>query len=346
MEANIESPQAALAKPDEYLLGELTTAAGEMETAIDGLFERRGPSNHEASNWASEIGHPCARNLAYCRTHWRERQPLDIDALYRVEAGSEEETKIKHRLERAGYEVIMAQQHFSWPEYQISGRIDGKVAAPVMGKKRYFPIEVKMINAMFWDKTKTIEDVRTSRNWWVRKYISQLNLYLFMDNAEGGFMVLCCPGRRPRILPMLPDYDLADADLAKASLVNKHVLAGTLPEPMPYNPSVCGMCDFAHMCPQLKSLGSSWIEVPESDTPMLELYLELKDAKKQFEEVHSKLVGDNKKPGRYFGMNAIAGGIIIESKPRPMTKYAVPPEVKEQFKEKYEITTTSIERAV
>jgi len=43
MEARINSPQAALAKPDEHLLGELTAAASAMEIAIDALFERRGP---------------------------------------------------------------------------------------------------------------------------------------------------------------------------------------------------------------------------------------------------------------------------------------------------------------
>lgn len=344
MALQVESPQAAMATPDERLLAELSTAASQMEMAVDDLFERREPLNHETSNWASEIGHPCARHLTYCRTHWRERKALEIDALYRVEAGSDEERKVKHKLEVAGYEVTMAQQHFTWPEYRISGRIDGKVLAPVFGKKRPVPIEVKMINPMFWDKTKTIDDIRSSRNWWLRKYISQLNLYLFMDGSEGGFLILCCPGKRPRILPMLPDYDLADADLAKAKLVNKHVQAATLPEPMPYDGSVCEMCDFAHLCPQLKSLGSSWIEVREDETPMLEFYLELKEAKRKFEEVHSKLVGDSRKPGRYFGKNAIVGGIEISSAARKMTKYSVPDEIKAQYKEAYEITTTSIDR--
>lgn len=338
------TPEQGLALPDEHLLGELVAAASSMEMAIDDLFERKSPMNHEASNWASEVGHPCARFLTYCRTHWRERKALDIDALYRVEAGSDEERKIKHKLEAAGFEVMMAQQHFSWPEYQISGRIDGKVMAPVFGKERPVPIEIKMINPIFWDKTRTIDDVRTSRNWWIRKYVSQLNLYLFMDNAEGGFLILCCPGKRPRILPMLPDYGLADADLAKAALVNKHVAVGTLPEPMPYDASVCEMCDFNHLCPQLKALGTSWIEIPESDTPMLELYIELKEQKKQFEQLHARLIGDNKKPGRYFGLNAISGAIEIKSAPRRMTKYDVPDELKAQYKETYEITTTSIEK--
>lgn len=346
MDAQAITPEKALAKPDEYLLGELAAAASAMEMAIDDLFERREPANHSASNWASEIGHPCARFLAYARLHWRERQPLEIDGLYRVEAGSDEERKIKHRLEAAGFEVTMAQQHFSWPEYEISGRIDGKVLAPVFGKKRPVPIEVKMVSAQYWDKLRSVDDVRTSRAWWIRKYVSQLNLYLFMDNSEGGFLILCSPGKRPRILPMLPNYDLADADLAKARLVNKYVAAGTLPEPMPYDFSVCEMCDFNHLCPQLKALGSSWIEIQDGDTPELEFYLELKEAKKKFEQLHARLVGDNKKPGKYFGKNAIAGAIEISSSQRRMTKYPVPEEIKAQYKETYDITTTSIDAVV
>ena len=344
MATELHSPQAALAKPDEYLLGELTAAASAMEMAIDDLFERRGPSNHEASNWASEVGHPCMRNLAYCRLNWRERSPLDTDALYRVEAGSEEETKIKHKLERAGFEVIMAQEHFTWPEYKISGRIDGKVGAPVMGKKAYYPIEVKMINPRFWDNLKTVDDVRTSRNWWIRKYVSQLNLYLFMDNSEGGFLVLCCPGKRPRILPMLPNYDLADADLAKARIVNKHVDAGTLPEPMPYDPSVCLMCDFFHLCQPLEAMNTKMVGIDPADEPLLENYIMLKEWNERYEDAKAALIGTKEKPGKYYGLNGIAGDIAITTAIQQRTFYSVPEDIKKPFAEKREITITKIER--
>ena len=47
-----------------------------------------------------------------------------------------------------------------------------------------------------------------------------------------------------------------------------------------------------------------------------------------------------------FLEDAFVGGIEIVSAPRRMTKYPVPDEIKAQYKETYEITTTSIDPVV
>ncbi len=329
------------ATADEKLLAELTQAASEVEAGLDAEHKPWPPSDHAANNWASEIHHPCLRALTYMRRNWRDRKPMDLDGLYRVEAGIEEERRMKIALTKAGFEVELQQQRFTWDEFQISGRIDGMIR---IGKDR-LPLEIKSMNPVFWDRHSTIEDIKASQMWWIQKMTSQLNLYLFMTGKPGGFLGLTTFGKRPRILPMVPDYDLADLDTGKARQVNKHLAAGTLPEPIPYHPQVCGMCDFQSTCSPLKVLDKSWREIPQADIPLLERYLELKDSKAAFEKLHAELVGDNKKPGRYFGLNAMAGEVEITSKPRPMTAYDVPKETKDQFKRTYEITTTSIERA-
>jgi len=326
--------------PDAAKLQALSAMAMEIESKIDTLFPAWEPSNHSASNWASEIHHPCKRHLTYCRTHWQQRTPMDLDGRYRVDAGKDAEKKIKRLIEESGYEIELAQKRFEWPEFEITGKIDGMIR---IGRAR-FPLEIKSMNPNFWDEHKTIEDIKGSRYWWIQKDTSQLNLYLLMSEIEGGFLALQTFGKRPRILPMLPDYDLADLDTAKAADVNRHVKAGTLPEPIPYSPSVCGMCGFDHICPMLKTLGSSWREISAGEQAEIDFYLELKEKKRLLKEMHRELVGDNKKPGRYFGANAIAGNAEITSGLRPMTRYSVPDDIKQQYKEKYEIISTSIER--
>lgn len=335
------TPPAGMATSDEKLLAELTLIAGEIGAKIDDDHKPWPPSNHESNNWASEIHHPCVRNLTYIRRNWKDRKPISLDGKYRVEAGTEEERRFKMMLSKAGYDIELAQQRFTWDEFQISGKIDGMVR---VGPKRY-PLEIKSMNPQYWDSHETIEEIKASRSWWIQKMVSQLNLYLFMMGEPGGFLGITTFGKRPRILPMVPDYELADLDTAKARTVNKHFQAGTLPEPIPYHNQICGMCDFLHLCAPLKALNPSWREVPKEDIPTLERYLDLKDASRAFDALHKELVGDNKKPGRYFGLNALAAGIEINSNPRAMTAYDVPKEEKQKYMRKYEITTTSIERA-
>jgi len=342
--------------PDFALLSEATTAAGFILAEIDALHAPRAPYDHSKGNWASEIAHPCKRHLVHCRLDWKLRAPMDLRGEYRVEAGIDLEKKIQRWLLDCDMSMDNSQQYFRWPEYEIGGKIDGNLSIsnrimaqlPERFAREYkfgVPSEIKSIGPAFWDSAETIDDIREHKAWWIRKYPSQLNLYLFMQRKKVGFLILSTFGKQPRILPMLADFDLAESDLLKAEDVNRHVAAGTYPEPIPYDPKVCGMCGFTALCPVIKTLDPSWVEIKEADAPALYDYLELKEADSRFKEAHKALVGTEKEPGKYFGLNAIYGDIVIESGPRKMTTYPVPDEDKPKYKKQYTIKTTSIHRA-
>ena len=312
---------------DRILLEQLSEIGAEIEMKLDAELERKenekgGPYPHDEWNWASEIHHPCKKNLVHTRLDWTQKKPMDLRALWRIKEGNEIERQTKANLSIIGFELIENQKRFTLEESRISGRIDGlaplnrKLGDPFASVKT-IPAEIKSINPNYWDSTKTIDDIRSHRGWWIRKYPAQLNLYNLMNDCPGGFLILVTFGKRPRVLPMLLDYDLADADIKMAESVNKHVAERTYPDPIPFDPQICGMCSFSHLCLPIK-MSQATVEISQAETIELEIYLEAKKerdlAEKEFERWKSKLIGNKKTPGRYFGQTAFINDIEISSK--------------------------------
>lgn len=321
--------------------------AAEIGQKFDAMRQgKREPSDHSAWNWASEVGHPCKKFLVHARVDWKERQLMDIDGEYRVEEGTRAEWYLKKDLGDIGFQLNETQRTFAIPELKVKGKVDGLLPLnriistyPTMIT---VPCEIKTVNPNYWQSTKTIEDIKQHRAWWIRGYPSQLNCYLYGSNSSFGFFILKTFGKRARILPMLLDYDRLDGDFRKIEGVNRHVEAGSYPEPIPFDSQICGMCDFSHLCQPLKTTKMS--EIDPSDTIKLEWYLELKEQKKKFDELHAKFVGTASKPGCYHGMNAIAGNIEISTAIQNRTFYDIPDEIKKPYAEKREIIITTIER--
>lgn len=337
---------------DNALLVEAKMIADEIVERLDAeRHDNKAPRDRRDVNYASELGHPCAKKLVHARLDWDKKQPIDLDGMYRIEEGIRADRMIQQDLAEVGFSLSQSQVAFSIPELKIRGRIDGmmplsRIALSKMPRKIQgvadVPAEVKTIGPMYWDSTRTIEDIRRHRAWWIRGYPSQLNAYLYASNSPFGFFVLKTFGKRPRILPMLLDYELMDADMMKIRKVNAHVDAGTYPEPIPYDPQICGMCDFAHLCQPL--VATELVEVDASQEVILEQYLELKAQKERFDAMHELLVGTGKKPGRFHGKNAIIGSIAISTTVQERTQYDVPKDVKEPYARKQEVVITKIER--
>lgn len=342
---------------EQILHAEFNDIAIEISSKLDA--ERQGnrePWDHSHYNWASEIHHPCKKFLVHCRIDWRERQIMDIDGEWRVEEGNDKEWKAKKMLGDIGFELKESQRKYTTDDsglkrfnnLKISGRIDGllplnrKLPEP-FDSFQEIPAEVKSISPHYWQSTKTIEDLKRHPKFWINKIPSQLNTYCMFKDWPGGLLILITFGKKPRILSMLFDEELWEEDKRRVIEVNKHVKANAYPAPIPFDATVCGMCDFNHICQPLKS--TNIIELQDIDEIELEMYLELKDQHKQYEAMKKELIGDMKKPGKYFGKEAFINDIEIKTKKSIRKKYPeMPKEIKEPYEVEYELIQTSIER--
>lgn len=344
------------ATSEEILYSGLNEITAEMSAKLDAERTAWGPSDHSRYNWASEAHHPCLKNLVHLRVDWKKRQPIGLDGRWRVDEGIRIESEVKKWFIDIGYELTQSQRKFKtddpgmeeFYDLWISGKIDGmsplnrKLPEP-FSHLREAPAEVKTVNPNYWNSTKTIEDIKRHQAFWIAKIPSQLNTYLAFTKSPGGFLIIVTFGKKPRILPMLFDQELWDHDRAVARKVNAHVEAGTYPEPMPFNATVCGMCDFNHICQPIRPTKMKGID--PLDIFKLEQYLEFKDQKKKFDELHAELIGTKAKPGKYHGQDGIIEDIEISTSSYMKKKYEIPGEVKEKYQvDDDEIITTKIER--
>lgn len=271
-------------------------------------------------NRASSAGHPCERYLVFSRTRWSERQPHSPVTQLVFDGGNVIEDMAIRQLREAGFTVLEQQRSLEWPEYQLTGHIDGLLVAD--GEAH--PFDVKSVNPNDWQRLNTMDDFLSSPRHWVRGWPAQLLLYLLMREMERGFLylvnkmtfepkVVWFDLNEPRAL------DLAEQTLQKLERVNRHVAEGTVPEPID-EPDTCSRCPLYHIC--LPDLTRDAIRI--EDDPEIEALLarraELEAAHQEFRRI------DKAVKERLQGTErAIIGSWLIRGRQVERKGYAVEP---------------------
>jgi len=280
-----------------------------------------------SANRASELGHECLRYLVLNRTRWQEKALHDARLQMIFDMGRVIEDAVMADLREAGIEIVEQQRPFAWQKYQITGHIDGKLA--VNGD--VYPCEIKSAAPNPFASINSIGDMLRHKYPYMRRYPAQLTLYLLMDGKDKGLFIFKnkSTGEIKEIWMDL-DYTFAESLVQKAEAINAHVAAGTLPEPMEYDDSVCPECAYVHIC-MPDRIGKE-VEVVDS-TELIELLAEyetLKPGAKRYDEVDKRIT--ELVTGRE---KVLAGDFFIEGKWQQRKSYQVPDDVKVQ----YETTT-------
>lgn len=234
------------------------------------------------SNRASDLGIPCVRYHVLNRTRWQEKSLHDSGLQFVFDMGNEIEEIVLKELAEAGVKVIEQQRSFEWKEYQITGHIDGKIMVdnivyPV-------PMEIKSCSPFVFKAINSINDLKNGKYGYLRKYPTQLNLYMFMDNKEKGvFLFKDKVSGQIKEIWMDIDYNMGEETLKRAEAINSHLAAGTMPEPI-NDEMWCEGCSFEHIC-----LPEHIGKEVEIDTGELATWLDrqaaLKEAKKEYDEL-------------------------------------------------------------
>jgi CRISPR/Cas system-associated exonuclease Cas4 (RecB family) len=275
------------------------------------------------SNRASDLGIPCVRYHVLNRTRWQEKSLHDSGLQFVFDMGNEIEEIVLKELAEAGVKVIEQQRSFEWKEYQITGHIDGKIMVdnivyPV-------PMEIKSCSPFVFKAINSINDLKNGKYGYLRKYPTQLNLYMFMDNKEKGvFLFKDKVSGQIKEIWMDIDYNMGEETLKRAEAINNHVAEGTLPDPI--NEEMwCDKCPFAHIC--LPDQIGKEIEIDTTElSTMLDRLEELKPAVKEYDEIDGQvkeLVEGREK--------VLAGSWFITGKYLEKKSYDIPAEIKAQY---------------
>lgn len=275
------------------------------------------------TNRASELGHPCLRYLVFNRTRWSEKVLHDVGLQFVFDLGNSIEELVIRDLKDAGFQIIEQQRAFEWKQYQITGHLDGKILIDGVA----YPLEIKSVSPFVYDAINSVSDMHKSKYLHIRKYPSQIVLYLLMDNKDRGVMLFKnkSTGRLKEIWVDL-DYELGESLLQKAEAINKYVAEGTIPEPIEWDDNICRDCGFLHICTPDR-IGKE-IEIVNDDDlfELLKKWDILKPMAKEFEEINDilkeKLHGKDK---------ILIGDYLIEGRWKKLITYEIPHEIKRKY---------------
>ena len=274
------------------------------------------------SNRASDLGHPCVKYHVLNRTRWQEKELHDATLQAVFDLGNEFEQIIMKDLNEAGIPVIEQQRPFEWREYQITGHIDGKLLID----DQIVPFDAKSCSPFVFDYISDIKSLTRSKYPYLRKYPTQLNLYLLMSNCERGLLLFKnkVNGQYKEVWMQL-DYGLGEETLQRAEAINKHLTEGTMPEPIS-DPFWCNDCPYVHIC--RPPIHGTEVEIMDDQqlAAMLDRLDELKpyvDEYKQIDDQLKKILEGKEK--------LLVGNWMITGKWIEKKSYDIPAEIKERY---------------
>lgn len=253
------------------------------------------------ANWCSKLGHPCERYLFHNRRDWERRQPRDWKGV--GERGNLIHEWWKRWVSARGFAVTEAERGIPQElreKFQISGRIDGRIA---MGGRSLL-YEFKSAADHIYKKLNTYEDIAESNKDYIRGYLAQIQLYLYAFNEEAGLFVICNASTLEwKTIRVYLDYGYCEWILQRAERVNKALAQNIPPKRIPYG-KTCQSCDFSNTClPDIKNEGLEF----RDEEHLIQLLKDIENLKDSALEFASKM-DEAKEIAKAIGKNCIVGG--------------------------------------
>jgi CRISPR/Cas system-associated exonuclease Cas4 (RecB family) len=243
----------------------------------------------------------CTRQMVHSILDWDKKDLPDDGLLSLFESGKKEESNIIKMLLDLGFEVINQQNPIQIKnragEIICTGRIDGKIVyngVPI-------PYEIKSMNDYSFQALNTIEDFENSPLH--RKYIKQLQLYMFGNEIEVGMFIIS-NFRQIKVIPIYLNYELCEQIIQQLEKAWEYVKKKEYPDPISYNPKICDWCPWNFLCTKLtQNKPAEFINNTELES-MLERRFQLEPAVKEYKELDEQIKAPFKKNGV---LNAIVG---------------------------------------
>ena len=189
--------------------------------------------------------HECDRYMIHSVLDWDKREMHDTGLQAIFDAGNKEEENVKNRIGyELGLEFVEQQSPFEIKNNQgeviASGRIDGKI----LWEGKAIPVEIKSMNENSFNMINSLDDFK--RKPLYRKYLRQMQLYLYGNNQQYGLFILS-NFRTEKIILVELDYGECEYILSRLERLWEMKKRGEYPEGT-YKPELCDRCPFATLC--------------------------------------------------------------------------------------------------
>lgn len=243
----------------------------------------------------------CTRQMVHGILDWDKRELADDGLLALFESGKKEENNIIKMLLDLGFEVVQQQNPIEIKnrkgETICTGRIDGKIIYNGIA----IPYEIKSMQDYSFQQLNTIEDFENSPLH--RKYIKQLQLYMYGNNIEVGMFIIS-NFRQIKVIPVYLNYERCEQILQQLERAWEYVKKKQYPEPITYNPKICDWCPFQYLCTkQTMNKPADLIDNKELEAK-IDRRFQLEAAAKEYKELDEEIKAPFKKNGV---LNAIIG---------------------------------------
>lgn len=189
--------------------------------------------------------HECDRYMIHSVLDWDKRELHDAGLQAIFDAGNKEEENVKNRIGyELGLEFVETQSPFEIKnregEVIASGKIDGKI----LWNGKAVPVEIKSMNENSFNTINSLEDFKKKPLY--RKYLRQMQLYLYGNNQEAGLFIIS-NFRTEKIILVTLDYGECEYILSRLERLWEMKKKGIYPDPE-YRPELCDRCPFSSIC--------------------------------------------------------------------------------------------------
>jgi len=311
------------------------------------------------TNRASTIGHDCLRYLVYERTLWQVKPPISFELQCRFDVGKALEKQTIIDLQQAGFDVVMQQQSYYLKEYELSGKIDGKI---IVDGKTYI-IEIKSVDPYHFHKFRSPNDLLASDRFYYRGWYHQLNMYLHMayaenEKIEGGILLLRGLDGKWKEVFMSYDPERAKEILNKCLVINEYVKKEEVPEPIfkthPEMLKMCLNCEYKAFCLR-ETTGFEQVIFEDANQEIIEKIRRLKELevyKNEYEALEEE-IKTTFKPNKELMKEMLSknqdfkafmvGEYMVKVKLYWQTRYDIPDEIKREYAKKEPACKITIE---
>ncbi len=231
--------------------------------------------------------HECDRFLVYSLLNWKDKELHNSGLQAIFDAGNSEENKVVKDLMDLGYVFCHQQMPFELKtrdgEVYCRGHIDGKIIYNEVA----VPCEIKSMNMNTFGALNSIEDFKKKPLH--RKYLRQMQLYLYGNNEEAGLFILSDLQGHYKVFTVELDYNEVEAILTKLEKAWNNAKNAIYPDPMDYDDKICGWCPYKHLCPNVtKFAGAELVEDADLEK-MLNRRDELKPYYTEYDKVDKSI---------------------------------------------------------